>query len=199
MAWIKRVKPEAAQGLLKTLYDAVRTPDGHIDNILQIHSVRPRTLKGHLELYKAALHSKPNALSPRERELVGVTVSYTNECKYCVDHHTAGLAKHVGSQALAEELVKAAVGIDASDAITEREIAMCAYARKLTAEPAAMLETDLDGMRAEGLEDEAILDVNQVAAYFAYANRTVNGLGVEIAGEPLGFHPDENEEGFGHK
>ena len=199
MAWIKRINKDEAEGLLKKLYDGVQTSDGHIDNILQVHSLRPRTLKGHLELYKAALHSKPNALSPRERELVGVTVSISNGCEYCVAHHTAGLARHVGSQTLAEELAQAAVGRAESEAITEREIAMCNYARKLTLEPANMQESDLDAMRAAGLEDEAILDVNQIAAYFAYANRTVNGLGVVTDGEPLGLHPDENEEGFGHR
>ena len=164
MAWIKHIEASEAEGQLAQLYKGVQTPDGHIDNILKVHSLRPRTLRGHLELYKAALHSKPNALSPRERELVGVTVSITNGCTYCVAHHTAGLARHVGSQALAEELAQAAVGERESEAITEREIAMCSYAKKLTLSPAAMEETDLDAMRAAGLEDDAILDVNQIAA-----------------------------------
>jgi uncharacterized protein YciW len=37
-------------------------------------------------------------------------------------------------------------------------------------------------MRAAGLTDGEILEVNQVAAYFAYANRTVSGLGVTTHG-----------------
>ncbi len=199
MAWISRIKKEDAEGLLKTLYKGVQTTEGHIDNILQVHSLRPRTLKGHLELYKAALHSKPNALSPRERELVGVTVSQLNGCSYCVAHHTAGMARHVGSQALAEELALAAIGEAESNEITERERAMCDYAKKLTLSPHLMKEDDLAAMRAAGLDDAAILDVNQIAAYFAYANRTVNGLGVVTDGEPLGLHPNQDEEGFTHK
>lgn len=198
MAWIKRIEIEKAEGLLAKLYDAVKTPDGHVDHILQIHSLRPRTLKGHLELYKAALHSKPNALSQRERELLAVCVSLLNDCHYCVVHHQAGLAGHIGSVDLAEELAQASVGNRESDEITERELVMCAYARKLTLDLGNMLEEDLDAMRAIGMDDAAILDVNQIVAYFAYANRTVNGLGVNPAGEPLGLHPDENVEGFGH-
>ena len=36
-----------------------------------------------------------------------------------------------------------------------------------------------------------IREVNQVAAYFAYANRTVLGLGVTTAGEVLGLSPSD--------
>ena len=198
MAWIKRVEIDKAVGLLGKLYDAVKTPDGHVDNILQVHSLRPRTLRGHLELYKATLHSKPNALSQRERELLAVCVSLLNDCHYCIVHHQAGLARHIGSEELAEELAQASVGKRASDEITERELVMCEYAGKLTLDLGNMVEADLQPMRDIGLSDEGILDVNQIVAYFAYANRTVNGLGVDPGGEPLGLHPDEDMEGFGH-
>ena len=199
MAWIQDIEVEEAEGMLAKLYAGVQTPDGHVDNILRVHSLRPRTLRGHLEIYKAALHSKPNALSPRERELVGVCVSLLNECEYCVAHHQAGLARHIGSAELAEELAQAAVGKRESEQITAKEVAMCTYAAKLTLQPGEMSEEDLAPLRAAGLDDAAILDLNQIAAYFAYANRTVNGLGVVTDGEPLGLHPDENEEGFAHK
>jgi uncharacterized protein YciW len=44
-------------------------------------------------------------------------------------------------------------------------------------------------MRSAGLDDGEILEVNQVVAYFAYANRTVSGLGVTTAGDVLGLSP----------
>lgn len=58
--------------------------------------------------------------------------------------------------------------------------ALCEYARKLTVSPGAMVEDDLAPMRAVGLDDRAIVDANQVVAYFNYANRVVDGLGVEL-------------------
>jgi uncharacterized peroxidase-related enzyme len=198
MPWIGVIDVESAKGKLKQLYDQVKSADGHVDNILKIHGLRPRTLQAHLSIYKAALHSKPNALSPRERELVAVCVSLLNECPYCVDHHTASLGRHLGDQDLAEQLAKASIG-DASEAeLTPREQALCTYTAKLTLNPGAMQATDLDSLREAGLDDAGILDLNQIVAYFAYANRTVNGLGVYTDGEPLGLHPDEDEEGFRH-
>jgi uncharacterized protein YciW len=48
-------------------------------------------------------------------------------------------------------------------------------------------------MRAAGLTDGEILEVNQVVAYFAYANRTVSGLGVTTHGDVLGLSPADTE------
>jgi uncharacterized peroxidase-related enzyme len=200
MSWIDIVEPEDAEGRLEKIYKSVQTPDGHVDHILKIHSLRPMTLKGHLEIYKAALHSKPNGLSMRERELTAVCVSLLNKCDYCVRHHRAGLARTLGGDAaFVEEITRASVGEIESDKLTERERVLSAYTIKLTMNPQNMVAEDLAPLRAIGLDDATILDLNQVVAYFAYANRTVNGLGVEVAGEALGLHPDEDEEGFAHK
>jgi hypothetical protein len=38
------------------------------------------------------------------------------------------------------------------------------------------------------------LEVNQVAAYFAYANRTVLGLGVNKSGDIIGLSPNDEED-----
>jgi uncharacterized protein YciW len=56
-------------------------------------------------------------------------------------------------------------------------------------------------MRAAGLDDGRILEVNQVVAYFAYANRTVQGLGVTTAGDVLGLSPADSDDAgaWGHR
>ncbi len=55
----------------------------------------------------------------------------------------------------------------------------------------------MEKMRDAGLGDGKILEINQVASYFAYANRTVTGLGVSIEGEVLGLSPP-NTKGWEH-
>ena len=57
---------------------------------------------------------------------------------------------------------------------------MLDYAAKLTREPWNMVESDVLAMRDAGWSDSAILDTNQVTGYYAYANRLVDGLGVEL-------------------
>ena len=58
--------------------------------------------------------------------------------------------------------------------------AMLNYTVKLTLEPWAMVEADVVALREAGFSDAAILDINQVTAYYAYVNRLADGLGVEL-------------------
>lgn len=69
-----------------------------------------------------------------------------------------------------------------------------AYARALTLAPAEVGEHDIEALRAAGFEDGEILELNQVCAYFAYANRTVLGLGVTTEGETLGLSPGDSDD-----
>lgn len=192
MAWIEVKDPKTVMGRLKGIYAGIASADGQIDHVLQVHSLRPRTLEGHLALYKAVMHS-PSELSPRERELVGIYVSHLNGCAYCVKHHLVGLVKAVDDPGLAEHLFAAARNEGDRTHLSVQERAMLVYTSKLTRMPMEMDERDIIHLRDAGMSDAAILDLNQVVAYFAYANRTVLGLGVEIAGEKLGLSPSEGD------
>lgn len=64
--------------------------------------------------------------------------------------------------------------------IAEKDLAMLEYAAKLTLEPWNMGEEDVIKLRRKGFSDEAILDICQVAGYYAFVNRLADGLGVEL-------------------
>lgn len=57
---------------------------------------------------------------------------------------------------------------------------MLAFAVKLTRTPGAMTRGDTEALKAAGFDDTAVLDITQVAAYYAYVNRLADGLGVEL-------------------
>ena len=48
-------------------------------------------------------------------------------------------------------------------------------------------------LRDAGYSDGEILEINQVSAYFGYANRTVLGLGCSTKGDILGLSPNKSE------
>ncbi len=56
---------------------------------------------------------------------------------------------------------------------------MLRYAVKLTRTPAQVSDADVDGLRSAGFSDRDILDIVEVVAYYAYANRIADGLGIE--------------------
>jgi uncharacterized peroxidase-related enzyme len=58
--------------------------------------------------------------------------------------------------------------------------AMLDYVAKLTSVPSAITEQDVETLREVGFEDRAILDIAQIAAYFAFVTRLADGLGVTL-------------------
>jgi alkylhydroperoxidase family enzyme len=56
------------------------------------------------------------------------------------------------------------------------------YADRLTLAPGAIEASDVERLRAAGLDDRAIHDACAIVAYFAFVNRIADGLGVEIEG-----------------
>lgn len=62
--------------------------------------------------------------------------------------------------------------------LTPRERAILAYAEKLTLTPARMTKDDVDALRAVGLDDRGVLQVNLIASFFNFVNRVADGLGV---------------------
>lgn len=64
--------------------------------------------------------------------------------------------------------------------LDERRLAMLHYAVKLTAAPRTMRRSDVDALRAAGFTDRDVLELCEVVAYYAYANRIADGLGVAL-------------------
>jgi uncharacterized peroxidase-related enzyme len=64
--------------------------------------------------------------------------------------------------------------------LSPRVRALLDYATQLTRTPWQLRRSDLDPLRAAGLSDRDILDLNLVVAYYGYVNRLADGLGVPL-------------------
>jgi alkylhydroperoxidase family enzyme len=62
------------------------------------------------------------------------------------------------------------------------DTALCELAARVTHQQHGMAPADLNPLRALGLDDRAIHDAVQVAAYFNYITRVADALGVELDG-----------------
>lgn len=81
MAYITYVPAEEASGLLSRLYRSYQGEQGVLDNILGIHSLNPRSMQDHVQLYSHLMRG-PSPLSRVQREMLAVTVSAENDCFY---------------------------------------------------------------------------------------------------------------------
>ena len=81
MSWIRTISEAEADGELQILYAKLTGPEGEVDNILKVHSLNPKSLKGHLNFYTTLMRGR-SPLSRIQREMIAVTVSTANRCHY---------------------------------------------------------------------------------------------------------------------
>jgi uncharacterized peroxidase-related enzyme len=192
LTWIKTIPYEDAEGRLRKLYDRVKGPDDNVDNIMLAHSLRPHTMEGHMSVYKYVLHHSGNSISKWFLEAIGVYTSILNRCGYCVEHHFNGMSRLLGDESRAISIRSALEKQDLPIAFDPAQIVALDYARQLTLTADEITEDIIISLREAGWEDGEILEINQVTAYFNYANRTVLGLGINTDGDILGLSPGDS-------
>ena len=65
-------------------------------------------------------------------------------------------------------------------ALSDADRAMLDYVHVLTVTPAKTTEAHVLRLRDKGFGDAGILEINQITGFFAWCNRIVDGLGVEL-------------------
>ncbi|WP_108860429.1 carboxymuconolactone decarboxylase family protein [Ruegeria sp. Alg231-54] len=202
MSWIRTIPFDEATGKLRKLYDRVTGPGNNVDNIMMVHSLRPHSMEGHMAMYKNVLHHSSNTIPKWFLEVLGVWVSALNKCSYCVEHHYSGLQRLLGDPERSQA-IRAAIEADTPEEapLDAAQIEAMRYARKLTETPADLKLQDVEALRTAGWDDGETLEINQVCAYFSYANRTVLGLGCSTDGDILGLSPNNSDDpaDWGHR
>ena len=192
--WIEMLSVENATGSLKEAYDMATTPAGTVDNVMRVHSQRPHTMVGHLTLYRSVLHHQDNTLPLWFLEAVGVFTSLLNNCEYSFKHHCTNMRRLLKDDERFAAIETALRGQAPEAAFSGKELALMRYTEKLTISPGKVEAADLEAAKSAGATDGEILEVNQVCAYFCYSNRTINGLGVTLAGDTVGYYKDKQKD-----
>lgn len=189
-AWIKMISDEEADEALLEVLKLARTPHGTVDNVMRVHSLRPGTMRGHVVLYRAALHDDANTLPTWLQETISSYVSILNDCTYSLANHWKNARHLIGDEEKADAIETAMQARRPQDALDGKALALLLYAEKLTLEPGAMAEADVQQLKTAGLDDGEILEANQIICYFNYVNRSLNGLGVTTKGDIVGYYAD---------
>jgi uncharacterized peroxidase-related enzyme len=189
-AWIEMIPDEEAHGTVKEMYDLARTPHGTVDNVMRSQSLRPRTIEGHMMLYKTVMHSPDNTLPFWFLEVIACYTSIKNECKYSLTHHFMNVKRLVDDDKRSDVIFAALKADQPERCFAGKQLALLQYAAKLTTQVASLEYSDIESLKAAGCDDGEILEVNQVVAYFNYSNRTLNGLGVTTEGDVLGYYQE---------
>ena len=175
--WLPWLEPLEADELTERhmagLVDAVRAKSPYFRLLARDpDALRARTLTDKDIFYN------PDAGLPRaERELAAAATSRFNGCIYCASVH----ARHASTYSKRGDEVQRLLdgGVDAD--LGERWNAIVAASVALSATPIAFGSQHVERLRRAGLDDLAIADVIQAAAFFNWANRLMLSLGEPAA------------------
>jgi uncharacterized peroxidase-related enzyme len=180
MPYIKVIDEVNADEDLERVYKKVKYHRGKLSNIHKIHSLLPKTMVTHLNMYISIMFDKSD-LKREDKELIAIVVSSANKCDYCVNHHAEALKLYWKD----DERVKQAGNNFKKPGLSQRKVATLEFAEKLTLHPGGMNENDVQKLNDAGLTDEEILSLTLVINYFNFVNRNAIALGVEFTEEEM--------------
>ncbi len=150
----------------KSMPDESAVPD-----VLKFNPPAGRKL---IELHELVMR-QPSPLTEKERELIASYVSGLNSCQYCFGVHSQTAFAYGVEEDLFTGLMD-----DVDTALVDEKLKpILRYVRKLTNEPAKLVQADSDAVWSAGWSEQALHDAIMVAALFNLMNRMLDGHGVK--------------------
>ncbi|MGP6174482.1 CMD domain protein [Corynebacterium sp. A21] len=134
----------------------------------------PQAVGAYIRAQDDLFTNPDGGISRGERELAATVASRVNGCVVCVSMHAGIAIAESGRSAEMARLLAEGVTADLGD---ERWNAITAAAAALTRTPMQFGSVQVARLRGAGLDEVAILDVINCAAYFNWANRLMLSLG----------------------
>ena len=146
---------------------AVQEKAKFIPNVFLALAYRPAEFRAFFAYYDAVMEREGSTLSPAEKEMIIVATSAANGCQYCVIAHGALLRVFAKEPLLADQ-----IAINYLHApISPKQKAMLTFSVKLCRTPELITESDYVALREQGYDEEDILDISGVTAFFGLSNR----------------------------
>lgn len=180
MPRINIINETEANDQLKLLYDDISKTRGGVAEVLKIHSLLPETLKDHYNLYTTLMFkSRFTGISRKLLEMIAVTVSSTNNCQYCIEHHSIPLMSILKDEILLKAIQKRDWNFLVRK-LDDKVLKVLLLADKITSLPSEIYEYEINDLKLVGFNEQQILHIVLVINYFNFVNRNVLTLGVEL-------------------
>ncbi|GGK72366.1 peroxidase-related enzyme [Amphritea balenae] len=146
---------------------AVQDKAGFVPNVFLTLAHRPAEFRAFFEYHDAIMEREGSTLTAAEKEMIIVATSAANGCQYCVVAHGALLRIFAKDTQLADQ-----IAINYLHApITDKQKAMLDFAMTLSRNPELVSDADYADLKEHGFDDEDILDIAGVTAFFGLSNR----------------------------
>lgn len=167
MARVAIVQPEVVEDpAIREIFEWVTGAEGAVPNHFYVEMNFPELLKAKLGTTRVLWQL--GELSLPEVQHVGILVSRANGCPYCTAAFCTILNYGLGT---AEDYVRELAAEGLAVVAEPRLRTLLEFALKVNAEPRAVTDADIQGLRAAGLTDKGIVQLIHLVSDFASYNR----------------------------
>jgi uncharacterized peroxidase-related enzyme len=171
MSILKTVSEADATGDVATLYDEDLDDIGYVPSHTRVMALNPEAVRAFENLIRTVAFP----LGKRNYELVTLAAARRLRSQHCL------LAHGRKSLSLFAEPDLIRIAEDYRNAgLTEAEIAMMAFAEKLSTAASEMTDVDSQSLRDVGFSDSDILNITLAAAARNYYSRAIQALAVDV-------------------
>jgi uncharacterized peroxidase-related enzyme len=163
---------DAQYEVFKKTTDAMEQNWGFINNLFKVLPLNAAQYIGFLDFKMSLFNTEICHLSLADKEMIGLVVSSTNGCTYCLTTHSDTLRGLTGDPVWVDKITYNY----RSAKLTEKQRALCDYAYFVTAYPREIDTEQVDKLRAAGFNDHEILEAAFTAGFFNYTNRWVSTI-----------------------
>ncbi len=167
---------------IRSRIEPIAEKSGFLPNVFVGMLHRPDELRAFLD-YHDALMERDSGLTKAEREMIVVATSAANDCLYCVVAHGAILRIRAKDSEISDRIA----ANWRTSPVSERQVAMLAFAVKLARTPEELNEHDFTSLHSHGFSDDDIWDIGSVTALFALSNRLAHLMDLQPNAEFFGM------------
>jgi len=173
IGWAPWLEPLKEEDLTQRHWDGLTEASRAKSPYFMLLARDPDTLRARTLTDKDIFYNPEAGLPRAERELAAAATSRYNGCIFCASVHARFAATYSKRPEDVDKLLNKGVEAD----LDPRWNALVDASVKLTATPSEFGPAEIIALREQGLDDLAIADLIQAAAFFNWANRLMLSIG----------------------
>jgi len=173
IGWAPWLEPLKEEDLTQRHWDGLTEASRAKSPYFMLLARDPDALRARTLTDKDIFYNPEAGLPRAERELAAAATSRYNGCIFCASVHARFAATYSKRPEDVDKLLSEGVEAD----LDPRWNALVDASVKLTATPSEFGHAEIAALRAQGLDNLAIADLIQAAAFFNWANRLMLSIG----------------------
>ncbi|WP_394891347.1 carboxymuconolactone decarboxylase family protein [Mesorhizobium sp. AaZ16] len=182
--FLRTIAEDDAIGGVAEIYEKQKSQLGFIMAATQCFTARPDLLPIYTDFSNKIRAGF--SLGVREWRLITLVAAKHVPSTYCAYVYSQQLIGDLGSK----QAVLAVHRDFRTAGLSDKEVAMLAYAEKIVLNASGIAESDIDGLRSAGFTDQQICDIALCAAFRCFVSRFFDAVG---AGPEAAFIDDDAE------